>query len=281
MDNSVEADSGRLSKNFHKTFIPERRFLQALLEFAASDGKGTIQEISRATGIPTGESSGKVAPTLDYCRAMGLVSLPEARTSMKQPQLTAFGRAVFLNDAFFLNEMTQWLAHLNLCSRKGGAEMWFRVFWEGTVRLGPSFTREGLLESVTFWTGAANWRVVAPLVRMYQEDASFSKCGALREENKTLSRRKMPVCPDFASGYACWILAAMESIPGYAGQVTVNQLEDACGLTQLTGWTQAEVEEILNVLSRRGALSVDRHMRPWILRGNISSNEAWKRLYEN
>lgn len=281
MDNRVEADSGRLSKNFHKTFIPERRFLQALLEFAAAEGKGTIQEISRATGIPTGESSGKVAPTLDYCRAMGLVSLPEARTSRKQPQLTAFGRAVFLNDAFFLNEMTQWLAHLNLCSRKGGAEMWFRVFWEGAVRLGPSFTREGLLESVSFWTGTANWRVVAPLVRMYQEDASFSKCGALREETKTLSRRKMPVSPDFVSGYACWILAAMESIPDYSGQVTIDQLEDACGLSQLTGWTQAEVEEMLNLLSRWGALSVDRHMRPWILRGNISSSEAWKRLYEN
>lgn len=57
----------RLSRSFHQTFIPERHYINALLKFAAKGGQGDIQAISECTGIPTGQSSGKVAPILDYC----------------------------------------------------------------------------------------------------------------------------------------------------------------------------------------------------------------------
>ncbi len=67
----------RLSVTFHQTFIPERAHISTLLKFAAKGHKGTStplsvtdQEISAETGIPTGQSSGKVPAMLDYCRGM-------------------------------------------------------------------------------------------------------------------------------------------------------------------------------------------------------------------
>jgi hypothetical protein len=49
-----------LPLNFHKTFIPERRLIAALLEYAALNKQGDYQNISKETGIPMGKSSGKV-----------------------------------------------------------------------------------------------------------------------------------------------------------------------------------------------------------------------------
>jgi len=51
--------ASRLPRNFHKTFIPERQYLNSILRFAARGASGDIQKIAAETGIPTGTSSGK------------------------------------------------------------------------------------------------------------------------------------------------------------------------------------------------------------------------------
>ncbi len=58
---------------FHQTFIPERAHILALLKFAADGNEGTSTplsvtdpEISADTGIPTGQSSGKVPAMLPF-----------------------------------------------------------------------------------------------------------------------------------------------------------------------------------------------------------------------
>ena len=67
--------NSRLSRNFHRTFKPERQYITSMLRFAASGAEGDAQAIAAATGIPTGASTGKVPAILDYCRGMGLVRL--------------------------------------------------------------------------------------------------------------------------------------------------------------------------------------------------------------
>ena len=48
-----------LPLNFHQTFVPERRLITALMEYAASGQEGTLYQMSEQTGIPMGKSSGK------------------------------------------------------------------------------------------------------------------------------------------------------------------------------------------------------------------------------
>lgn len=271
----------RLPRNFHKSFIPERRFIHALLRFAASGGAGTIQEIAQATGIPTGISSGKVAPTLDYCRGMGLLTIPEGRSAIKKPNLTPFGRVVLLEDPYLKAEITQWIAHLNLCGEEGGAEVWHQTFWNGTARLGPSFERDVLENWLATACEANPGSLIGPLVSMYQEDASFARCGALAENGKEITRRTMPVRSEFAWGYAAWVLLALERTVRQGEQATIPQLEKACGWRTLTGWSLADTERVLLLAERKGALSVDRHMQPWILKAKIPATEGWRLLYSD
>lgn len=120
----------RLPRNFHKSFKPERQYINALLRFAAAGKSGSYQEIASETGIPMGVSSGKVPAIIDYCRGMGLIRLTGSnRTSIKKPDLTPFGRIVLLEDPFLKLNITQWVAHLNLCSPLCGAEVWYQTFF--------------------------------------------------------------------------------------------------------------------------------------------------------
>ena len=77
----------RLPVTFHRTFVPEMHYVAALLQYAASSEKGTEQEISVRTGIPTGKSDGKVPAIMGYASGMGLSTFswpgsPEKRKSI-------------------------------------------------------------------------------------------------------------------------------------------------------------------------------------------------------
>jgi hypothetical protein len=135
-----------LPLNFHKTFIPERRLIAALLEYAALNKQGDYQNISKETGIPMGKSSGKVPAILDYARGMGLLILEnEQAGSIKKPVLTSFGKVVYLEDKFLGEKMLQWLVHMNLCRNDIGAKTWHEVFAKGRSILGTAFTRNILI----------------------------------------------------------------------------------------------------------------------------------------
>lgn len=124
----------RLARNFHRTFKPERSYLSALLRYAAAGKGGTLMDISRHTGIPTGASSGKVQPTIDYCTGMGLLQ-PQKANNTYSFLLTPFGRTVLNEDPFLSEPVTQWLAHLQLCHPRKGADLWFQIFVEGSDTL--------------------------------------------------------------------------------------------------------------------------------------------------
>lgn len=55
------------------TFLPERLYLTQLMKYASNEYSGSLFEISEETGIPTGESTGKVKPHIDYAVGMGIL----------------------------------------------------------------------------------------------------------------------------------------------------------------------------------------------------------------
>ena len=57
--------------NFHQTFQPEPEYISSILNLARDEEVLTVKEISTVTGIPTGESSGKVEPKILYASSGG------------------------------------------------------------------------------------------------------------------------------------------------------------------------------------------------------------------
>lgn len=270
----------RLPRNFHQSFVPERQYISALLKFAASGGEGDQQAIGAATGIPTGESSGKVPAILNYCRGMGLVRLGgQERSAVKKPELTPFGRVVLLEDPYLKTGVSQWVSHLNLCGPRTGADVWFQVFLEGASSLGMNFARAQLESHLSLIYGSKD--VIGPLVRMYEQEASFRVCAALAEASGNIARRPAPISDEFGFGYGAWLLQLLADHFPNSAQVPITELDAKAGWRTIPGWDIGSHQRVLELIERKGLISVDRHMEPWLIRPAIPVETAWKRIYDD
>lgn len=243
----------RLGLNFHETFLPERTYLSKLMGYAsnvaATADKETIHE---ATGIPTGKSSGKVTSTLRYAEAMGLVRRDKGLLS-----LTPFGQVVKREDARLDEPLTQWLAHLHLARRHGGAELWYRVFAESTSTLGRSFLEGELLAWVEQNAGTDK---LGPLGGMYVEPNSFGKSKIVEVEGERWKRHHAPTASYYAPGYAFMMLSLMDHYFPQTGQVTAKAFEEQTRFFSAANWTEKQCQDVFDELSAIGAFRIERQL---------------------
>jgi hypothetical protein len=275
-------ESARLPRNFHKTFKPERQYINAMLRFAASGQEGDYQSIAAATGIPTGASSGKVPATLDYCCGMGLLRLTgEERSAVKRPELTPFGRIALLEDPYLKAAVSQWIAHLNLCGPLTGADVWYQTFFPGTQALGMTFERTKLESHLSLIYGVERAGLIGPMIGMYEDDAAFRLCGALSETSGKVVRKPGPVSDEFGFAYGAWLLQLMADHFPKTGQVPTTDLDARAGWRTIPGWDIGNHQRVLELIERKGLIEVDRHMEPWLLRPTTLVDIAWKRIYDD
>ncbi len=272
----------RLPRNFHRTFIPERQYINAMLRFAASGQAGNYQDISAVTGIPTGKSSGKVPAILDYCRGMGLIQLAgNVRSAVKRPELTPFGRIVFLEDPHLKERVTQWIAHLNLCGVLTGADAWYQTFFAGNQVLGMRFQRSMLEEHLSLVYNSKRRGIIGPIIRMYEDEAAFHTCGVLSEDTDIVVRQPAPIAEEFGLAYGAWILQLIADHFPKANQITLTELDHKAGWKSIPGWNIGESHRAIDLLERKGIVAVDRQMNPWIIRPRAAAGETWGRIYED
>lgn len=271
-----------LPASFHQTFVPERRYISALLRYAAQASEGTISEIAAQTGIPMGRSSGKASATLDYARGMGLVELgtPQEPTA-KRPTLTAFGNAVCANDRFLGEPMTQWLAHMNLCSPRTGAVAWYEAFAVGRQILGVRFTRDQLEAHLFRALGRPpkGRTRTGPLVTTYLEDEALGKAGVLSIGGDTIARAKAPILGMYAMPYSAHILSLMEAFFPGQNQVTFSDFNVRTSWFDICLWNQPDIELAFSIVERLGFVSVDRQMHPWIVERRAKASDVWPLIY--
>lgn len=275
-------ETSRLPRSFHKTFKPERQYINAMLKYAGSGREGDLQTIGSATGIPTGTSTGKVPAILDYCRGMGLIVLtgPD-RSAVKRPELTPFGRIVLLEDPYLKTPITQWVAHFHLCGPEKGADIWYHTFFAGTPALGMSFERSQLESYLSSVYGVAKAGLLGPLIGTYEDDAAFRACGALAEVEGRILRKPAPISDEFGFAYGAWVLEQVSEHFPASGQILVTDLDRKAGWRTIPGWDVGSRQRALELLERKGVLEVDRHMEPWLLRPATAANALWKRIYDD
>ncbi|SPD75417.1 conserved hypothetical protein [uncultured Desulfobacterium sp.] len=277
-----ETQHSRLPRNFHKTFKPERQYINAMLRYAASGEKGDYRAIAAATGIPTGTSSGKVPAILDYCRGMGLIRLAgQERSSTKKPELTPLGRIVLLEDPYLKTRVSQWIAHFNLCSPTVGADVWYHIFFAGMQALGMNFARAKLETYLNVIYGVERSGLIGPLIGTYEDDAAFKMCGVLSEIGGTVVRRPAPIADELGLGYGAWMLQLMRDHFPKRRQVPITDLDATAGWRTIPGWDISSLQRALELVERKGLIEVDRHMEPWLLIPKADADETWRHIYDD
>lgn len=270
----------RLSRTFHRTFKPERTYMTALLRFTAAGKIGDIEAISRATGIPTGESSGKVLPTIDYCASMGLVK-PQCDNKVYSFTLTEFGRSVLLEDPFLKEPITLWIAHCHLCHPLTGADVWYQTFMEQADILGMSFTRQNWENILRSFYGESCRNPIGPMISMYTDTSSFGSAAILTEESGQVMRSAAPLKSEYYRAYGAWIIQLMADFFPKQQQISITDLERLSGWKRIAGWHPTESAELVIQLDRLGIVRLDRHMTPWLLEARLSPEAAWQSMYED
>lgn len=258
-----------LRLNFPQDFLPERVLLSRLLDFAAAGGRGDKMQISNATGIPTGKSTGKVEPMIHYARGMGLIAAESERGSWRL-RTTALGDLVAREDPFLGEEITQWICHLLLCRRSGQgepprglADAWFTLFAEGTGRLGSRFTRDAFANALRERHGEASYlRALSGLVpRAYLEPGCLGELGALRAVGSSSDERyeRLPA-PSSRTLFPAFTLAlflAWDTLFPVQQQVPLHGLLDGTRLLAVLHWRNSDAEPWINWMRERRLIGLD------------------------
>lgn len=270
----------RLSLSFHQTFVPERRYLSTLLKFVVEPKEVNLDEVADATGIPTGESSGKVEPTLNYAKGMGLLEISRSDVSRWRLQMTPFGANVYKEDPYMSEGFTQWLLHLQLCRRKGGAEAWYAVFAEGNLALGKIFSDDDLKSFLISRYGKRS-NIVGPLVRMYTSEASFSACGALNAEDGLNRRNAAPCEFTHFPGYGYIFFSLWDVFNQVEQQICLEDFERESRFFATAGWGWQQINRFIDHLADERFLKVDRQTGNALLLRMCSTDSLLKNIYTN
>lgn len=269
----------RLACSFHRTFKPERSYLSALLRYAAAGKSGTPADISQSTGIPTGDDSGKVKPIIAYCSGMGLLRYQKTNQTYTF-SLTPFGRAVLKEDPVLSEPVTQWLAHLQLCHPKTGADLWYNIFVEGAEKLGMDFRRQELDKYLRTVYATERSNLIGPVINTYGDEAAFKGAGVLTESKDLIHRAVAPRSVESRRGYAAWLAQLLADFFPDPRNIPVTEWENACGWKRATGWHPSTAADILTDAEQLGVLTVDRHMQPWLVDLRLSPDEVWPTIYD-
>ncbi len=264
------ADLQSLPPNFSQTFLPDRRLLARLLLFAAANGSGDKVQIGAETGIPTGQSTGKVDPMIHYARGMGLVNATKD-AGRWQLALTPLGGVVAVEDPYLSQPVTLWLLHLLLCRRSGLADPasgiadpWFALFAEGALRLGSRFEQSAYLAYLTERHGAKGYLkgLAGLILRSYLEATCFGPIRALSVESSggesVYLRRAAPDERSHFPAYAAYLFLVWDALyPGH-DQLAMDDFFAQTRCVAVLGWDRGTVMRWLDWMADRGLIQLDR-----------------------
>ena len=109
--------------NFHQTFRPEKQYITAILELAGDTESHSVKDISSLTGIPNGESSGKVEPHIIYANFMGLITY-DKKDGVYSLARTELGENIYTEDPGLQEELSILLCHCMMQREIAGAPLW-------------------------------------------------------------------------------------------------------------------------------------------------------------
>ena len=272
-----------LPVNLPRTFLPERRLLTQLMRFAAANGQGNRQDISDATGIPTGAQSGKVEPMLDYAQGMGIINATVHRSHW-QLSLTTLGTVILREDPFLSEPLTAWLLHLMLCRRtglstpaRGIADAWFTLFADSGFRLGNTFTQADYLAFLRERHGEKSYlpSVSSIVLRTYFEEGCLN-CSAQAPaplaladpssrytprsiQNQRIIRQAAPLETAFFPAYSAYFCLVWDELFATETQLALDEFSRHSRFFTLLHWDDSSATTWLNWMSDHRLVQLDRH----------------------
>lgn len=262
------------SLNFHQTFPPTLEYFSRLFDVANVGVPMTKEEISFATGIPTGKSSGKVEPHIEYAVYMGLLK-EEALVGGKYTlKCTALGNEIRKQDPGFREALTQMICHVRLTSPTTGAQLWSTIIRD----ILPKY-KNGLQDNVLedeLGKRISGSIKTGPFYSTYRD--SFDLLKLLTWEQQKTSIVPQPLINDFGYVYAYALFYEWEKIFPLNDEISADELEKL-KFASVFGWNAQRQYVALEHLAELGVIKLNRQLSPFTIFKLTTSDNLITRLY--
>jgi hypothetical protein len=290
--NSPGSSPTHVPVNFPQTFLPDRRLLAQILQFAAGGGGGDKVAIGAATGIPTGESTGKVEPIIRYAECMGLVAVAKDGNHWSL-DATPLGRQVLAEDSFLSEPQTLWLLHLMLCRRHhlgvpavGLGDAWFAVFCEAKYRLGGQLTAHAVHSLLVERYGDKGYLkpLAGVILRTYQEEGCLARIPVLKADSGqdgACQRLVVPATPDMFPSYAAFLYLYWDELFPNDTQVALDTFTSEGRWIELFVWQESDMALFLDWMRDNQLLKVERYTGSPMITRLVGTKHVLGRIYRD
>lgn len=248
--------------NFHQTFKPECHYVSAILEVAGNEQLLSVKDISLLTGIPTGESSGKVEPHIMYASYMGLIEYEKTKGDYCLKR-TKLGEIVFMEDPGLQEKLTILLCHCMMLREKTGAPLWSVTFRNIMPRYRNSIDKELFIKELdSIVVGKVTTKNVAPFFGSYSD--FFDVLGILSEAGNLVTVSSTVYDKDFIYLYAFVLFEYWKERYANQDEITSTEL-DVMHFGEAFGWSTEEEYKVLEHLADEGFIRMNRQLFPYTI----------------
>lgn len=262
-----------MNLNFHQTFKPEKKHITELLMLANNCVELTKEEISYATGIPQGASSGKVVPHIEYAKFMGLIdyTLNKGKYTI---ELTPLGELIKDEDISLSEELTLLLLHSMLVRNESGADLWNFVFHIFPQKYSSTCSIEVLKKEVNdYFLTNVN---LSPLRSSY--DDLFSDLNIINFDDDEITINQSNYNDQFDYLYGYVLYDYWEKLYPNSNEISINELSKLC-FRQTFGWSQSEENLVLEKLSNKGIVRLNKQLMPYTILKLNDKNTLLEQIY--
>ena len=266
----------QVNLNFHQTFRPEKQYIGSILDVANINKEVNVKEISSMTGIPNGESSGKVEPHILYAKYMGLLDAEKINGKYHLSK-TKLGEVVSEEDPGLQELLTVLLCHAMMLRNKNGAEPWCSIFKEILPMYKNGIKKEILLKELEqIFEGKINKKNFAPFSSSYEE--FFSEINIVSLEKDVLQLNALPYNKEYIYLYGYILLEYWGELFPTEEEISSNQLSKI-GFGKAFGWDDQYEYEVLEHLADKGIIRLNRQLVPYTILKLTDSEQIIDHLY--
>lgn len=265
-----------LALNFASTFSPERHYLSLLLKLFKTHKKSmTVSEISDATGIPQGKSSGKVSPHIKYLLGMNLIEQNEDGGY----KITAFGKSVYSFDKSLSEPITAWACHAFLCDDEDGAIIYREAI--PILAKANELSREALVDGIERNIDSkVDDGVIAPFIGFYKNDTAFSDAHIIDVEDKILSYNSCPMSKSFIPLYGAFVCYYLEKYFSDKEQVSLPDFASRTELCSRFNLSESSLKSLMDILAGEGYIKISHLVNPLVISRLKETEECMEDLYK-
>lgn len=273
-------DKEKVNLNFHATFNPDFEYISKILQIADNCDGLTKEKISEITGIPTGDSSGKVEPHINYAKFMNLIEFKKDGSNY-YIYSTNLGNIIKNEDLYFLENLSKLVCNYFLTSKIYGAPMWYSIFRCMSNKYGNYIKEKVVLKDLY---EEFNIKInLTPFKSCYKNNKSLASLNLIRiqevdnENIFTFDKNKFD--DENAYVYIYTLIKDLEGLDSNRKEFSVNEIFEGISWHRGYCWDEDIAMMILEKFNDLDVISLNRQLNPITVIINAKSEDIVKKIY--